>query len=54
MEQHNCRIGKTYFKYPGYICNVRNQINKIDPKDLHIYEKFIKHLIETGKIDKSL
>ena len=54
MGQHNCRIGKTYFKYPGYVCHVGRQVDKLTSREIIIHEEFIKHLLKTGKMDKSL
>ena len=55
-KKHNCRIGKTYFQYAsiGYGCDVKGLVKRLSPEERARHAQFIIHLIDSGKIDKTL
>jgi hypothetical protein len=49
MSEHNCRIGKSTYIYPGYMFNVDKHIREANKSYIDINAKFIAHLISSGK-----
>ena len=54
MSEHNCRIGKSSYIYPGYAFNIDKHLRDANKAYIDRNAKLIEHLIKSGQIDKLL
>ena len=54
MKKHNCKIGRTYPKYPGYGYYIYSKLYNLTQKQFEINRHYLNYLRESGKINKIL